>query len=224
MGVWQAQRECDVLNLSLAHEPARPYDARVIVTHRGATPRIDPSATVALSAVVSGNVTVGPGVRILDGAIVTAEDGSVTLGGDVVIMENAVVKARAGHNVVIGPATMVGPHAHVNGAVVGASCFLATGATLFPGARLGEGVEVRVGGVVQVNTRLDDGAIVPIHWVAVGQPAAILPPARHEEIWAIQRDLDFPGTVYSVDTGTPMRELMRQQSAWYAAHDGDVEA
>jgi len=193
----------------------------MIVTHRGRAPNIHPTATIAPNAVVAGDVTVGPGVRILFGAVVTAEDGAVTLGEDAIIMENAVVKARAGHDVTVGAAALVGPHAHVNGAAIGAGCVIATGASLFPGARLGEGVEVRVGAVVQVNTWLDDGAIVPIHWVAVGRPAAILPPSSHEEIWAIQRDLDFPGTVYGVSRGTPMREMMRSQSAWYEAHSTD---
>ena len=202
----------------------RQEGRNVIITHRGHTPSIDPTATVATTAVVSGEVTVGPGARILDGAVVTSEDGTVTIGEDVVIMEHALVKARAGHNVTIGAATLVGPHAHVNGASVGSSCFIATGASLFPGSRLGEGVEVRIGGVVQVNTWLDDGATVPIHWVAVGRPAVILPPERHDEIWGIQRGLDFMGTVYGVDRGTPMTELMREQSAWYQAHDDDEVA
>ena len=96
--------------------------------------------------------------------------------------------------------------------------------SLFPGSRLGDGVEVRIRGVVQVNSWLDDGAIVPIHWIAVGTPAKILPPEKHDEIWAIQQPLDFAGTVYGVERGTPMEELMRQQSAWYQAHDDDVEA
>jgi len=193
----------------------------MIITHRGHTPTIDPTATIAPTAVIAGDVTIGPGVRVLWGAVLTSEDGAITVGEDVLVMENAVVRARAGHDVHIGASTLIGAHAHVNGATVGASCFIATGASLFPGARLGEGVEVRIRGVVQVNSWLDDGAIVPIHWVAVGRPATILPPDRHDEIWAIQRDLDFPGTVYGVERGTPMTELMRQQSAWYEAHSGD---
>lgn len=195
----------------------------MILAHRGRSPRIDPTASVAPTSVVCGDVTLGPGVRVLHGAVLTSEDGAITVRENVVIMENAVVKARAGHDVTIGAATLIGPHAHVNGAVVGPACVIATGASIFPGARLGEGVEVRIGGVVQVNTVLDDGAIVPIHWVAVGRSAAILPPERHDEIWFIQRALDFPGTVYGVKPGTPMGELMREQSAWYGAHDDDEE-
>jgi gamma-carbonic anhydrase len=50
----------------------------------------------------------------------------------------------------------------------------------------------------------------------------ILPPERHEDIWAIQRELDFTGTVYGVAPGEGMREIMDRQSAFYAAHTDDV--
>ena len=62
---------------------------------------------------------------------------------------------------------------------------------------------------------------MPIGWVAVGDPARVLPPGEHEQIWAAQEPLDFPGTVYGVDRGTPATERMTRQSAWYAAHLDD---
>jgi hypothetical protein len=68
---------------------------------------------------------------------------------------------------------------------------------------------------------LAEGALVPIGWVAVGDPASILPPERHDEIWAIQRELDFGGTVYGVGREVSMRELMRRQSDYYGAHRDD---
>jgi hypothetical protein len=40
---------------------------------------------------------------------------------------------------------------------------------------------------------------VPIGWVAVGNPAQLFSADRHEEIWALQQPLDFPGFVYGVD-------------------------
>jgi len=193
----------------------------MILEHRGQAPRIDPSAYVAPTAVVCGAVTVGPDARILFGAVLTAEDGEVRVGARTVVMENALVRGRAGHPCAIGDDVLVGPHAHVNGARVGDGAFLATGAALFPGAVVGAGAEVRVHGVVQVNTELPPGATVPIGWVAVGD--RVLPPERHDEIWAVQRGLDFPGTVYGVDRDTPARERMARQSAWFSAHRGDRE-
>ena len=193
----------------------------MLMRHRDAEPSIDATASVAPSAVIVGNVRIAPGSRILHGAVITAEDGEVTIGEDTIVMEHALIRGRSGHPAHIGAAVMIGPHAHVNGSTVGDEAFIATGASLFPGSRIGSGAEVRINGVVQVNTVVDPGAVVPIGWVAVGDPASILPPERHDEIWAIQRQLDFSGTVYGVGPDAPMRELMRQQSEYYGAHSDD---
>ncbi len=191
----------------------------MIIEHRGAAPQVDPSAYVAPNAVLCGDVRVGPDARVLFGAVVTAEDGRVQIGARCVVMENALIRARAAHPVVLGDDVLVGPHAHLNGCVVGEGTFLATGASLFPGVVLGRGVEVRINGVVHVNTKLDDGAVVPIGWVAVGDK--ILPPDAHDEIWAVQEGLDFPGTVYGLSRDAPARERMERQSAWFGAHRDD---
>jgi carbonic anhydrase/acetyltransferase-like protein (isoleucine patch superfamily) len=193
----------------------------MILEHRGARPTIDPSAYVAPTAVVCGDVRVGAGARVLFGAVLTAEDGRVEVGRNCVVMENALVRGRSGHPAVLAGDVLVGPHAHVNGSHVAAGCFLATGAALFPGARLGAGCEVRIHGVVHVNSVLAAGTVVPIGWIAAGDPAQLFPPGRHEELWAVQRELDFPGTVYGLARGTPPEELMRRQSEFFGAHRED---
>jgi carbonic anhydrase/acetyltransferase-like protein (isoleucine patch superfamily) len=193
----------------------------VLVEHRGSRPTVDPSAYVAPTAVLCGDVRVAADARILFGAVLSAEDGSVEIGPRCVVMENALVRGRAAHPVRLGADVLVGPHAHVNGAELADGCFIATGAALFPGARLGRGVEVRIHGVVHVNSVLPDEAIVPIGWVAVGDPVSVLPPGAHDEIWAIQEGLDFPGTVYGLPRSAPARERMERQVGWFAAHRSD---
>lgn len=194
----------------------------MLVEHRGNRPQVHPTAFIAPTAVVSGEVFVGAGARILHGAVVTAEDGAVVLGENVVVMEQALVRGRAGHPATVGDAVMIGPHAHVNGATIGSGAFIATGASLFPGAVVGDGAEVRINAVVQVNTRLEPGAVVPIAWVAVGDPAQLFPPDQHDAIWAVQRELDFVGTVYGATRETTMAELMAAQSDFYGAHRDDT--
>jgi carbonic anhydrase/acetyltransferase-like protein (isoleucine patch superfamily) len=132
-----------------------------------------------------------------------------------------VLVEHRGHAPVVDPTAYVGPHAHLNGATVGDGCFLATGCSLFPASRLGREAEVRINGVVHVNTVLEPGALVPIGWVAVGDPARIFPPGEHEEIWRIQEGLDFPGTVYGMSRAASARERMERQAAWFAAHRHD---
>jgi carbonic anhydrase/acetyltransferase-like protein (isoleucine patch superfamily) len=193
----------------------------MLVEHRGHVPQINPTAYVAPTAVVCGDVHVGPQARVLFGAVITAEDGSVEIGARCVVMENALVRGRATHPTRLGDDVLVGPHAHVNGARVEDGTFLATGSSVFPGARLGRGVEVRINGVVHVNTALEDGEMVPIGWVAVGDPAQILPPSEHEQIWSVQEALDFPGTVYGISRAASARERMERQAEWFAAHVRD---
>ena len=109
-----------------------------------------------------------------------AEDGEVRVGARTVVMENALFRGCARHPSVIGDDVLMGPHAHLNGALVANGCFVATDAALFPGSALGAAGS-RIHGVVQVNTVLPPGAMVPIGWVAVGDPAKIYPPDQHEQ-------------------------------------------
>ena len=194
----------------------------MLIRHRDLEPSVDPDAYVASSAVLVGDVRVAAGARVLHGAVLSGEDGFVSIGEDTVIMENALVRGRAAHPAVVGSAVMVGPHAHINGSTVEDEAFIATGASIFPGSLIGAGAEVRINGVVQVNTTIGPGTVVPIGWVAVGDPAQILPAERHDDIWAIQRELDFGGTVYGVGNDVSMRDLMRSQSQFYGHHRDDV--
>jgi len=195
----------------------------MLLEHRGRRPVVPESAYVAPSAVLCGAVVLGEGSRVLHGAVLTAEDGEVRLGTNSVVMENALVRGRANHPALLGDAVLVGPHAHVNGATVEDEVFIATGAALFPGSVVGAGAELRINSVLQVNSRLEPGAVLPIGWIAVGDPAQLFSPDRHDELWQVQRELDFPGTVYGVSRATGMRDVMARQSAFYGAHRDDRE-
>jgi carbonic anhydrase/acetyltransferase-like protein (isoleucine patch superfamily) len=187
----------------------------MLIEHRGHRPTVAPTAYVAPTAVVCGDVVLGEEVRVLFGAVITAEGGPVEVGASSIVMEQAVVRGREGHPTRIGTHVLVGPHAHVNGATVEDAAFLATGVSVFPGARIGAGAEIRINGVVQVNTLIPADGLVPIGWVAVGDPAEVLPPDQHERIWGIQRSLDFPGTLYGVERGRA-EEMMPSITRGYA--------
>ena len=173
--------------------------------------RIHETATVASSAVVTGDVTIGRNSRVLHGAVLNGDLGPVVVGSDVVVMEHALLRGRADHPVTVGDAVLVGPHTHLNGTTVEDEVFCATGVSMFPGSRAGAGSELRVNSVLHVRSVLPAGTVLPIGWVAAGDPAQLFSPDRHEELWAVQEPLDFPGTVYGVPRGTSMREIMRRQ-------------
>lgn len=185
----------------------------MLIERDGVTPQIDPTAWVAPNAALCGDVKIGPGCRILYGAQVIAESGSIAVGRECIVMENAVLRSSARHPLSIGNNCLVGPNAHVVGCVVEDEVFIATGAAIFHAARLGRGSEVRVHGVVHLRTRLPPGATVPIGWVAVGDPARILPPSEHERIRELQEPLNFPLTVYGFDRDeATMEKITRRLS------------
>ncbi len=170
----------------------------MILSHQGQAPEIHPSAWVAPSATVCGAVKLGPDARVAHGATVIAEGGSIELGERCIVLENAVVRSTARHSTRVGRHCLIGPHAHLVGCTLEDAVFVATSAAVFHGAHLERESEVRVHGVVHLRSRLTRGETVPIGWVAVGDPAKIFPPDRHEDIWRQQMPLDFPKTAYGV--------------------------
>jgi hypothetical protein len=93
--------------------------------------------------------------------------------------------------------------------------FLATGATVFNGARIGARSEVRINGVVHLRTRVPPDTTVPIGWIAVGDPAELFPPHEHERLWQVQRELDFPGYVFGLRRAAEGESIMPELTRRY---------
>jgi hypothetical protein len=82
---------------------------------------------------------------------------------------------------------------------------------------------VRINGVVHLRSSLPPGETVPIGWVAVGDPIKILPPDRHEDIWAVQKPLNFPLFVYGFDRpDADMVKITKRLSDALASHRDDA--
>ena len=171
----------------------------MIVEHQGKRPTVHPTAYIAPTATLCGDVTVGPHAHILFGAVLTAESGSMSLGAHTIVMENAVLRATKHHALRLEEHVLVGPHAYLTECTVERDVFLATGVRVFNGAVIRARAEVRVNAVVHLRTVVPEDAVVPIGWVAVGDPVQILPPNKHDEIWRTQKPLDFPGFVFGLE-------------------------
>ncbi len=196
----------------------------VFVEHRLKTPRVAESAYIAPTAVLAGDVTVGPHSRVLFGAVVTAEGGPVTIGTSSVIMENAVIRGVPNQETRVGDEVLVGPHAHLTGCVIEGGSRIATGAIVFNGARIESGAEVDFNAVVYVNTVVPAGTAVPMGWFAGGQPAELVPPDDARRIRSIMGPLDYLGTVFGIgaaDDGALMPDIARRYARGLALHGRD---
>ncbi|WP_300266394.1 gamma carbonic anhydrase family protein [Microbacterium sp.] len=198
----------------------------MLYEHLGARPRIHDTAVIAPTAVISGDVEIGADCQVLHGAVITAEGGPITLGDNVIVMENALIRATAVDAVHIGAHTLVGTLASIAGATVGEEVFFASGARVFNGAHVADRCEVRVNAIVMRRAVLTESTVVPIGWVAVGDPVKLFSPDQADAIAEAQPELDFPGHVFGVDRDTPdlMVQLTERYGRSLARHADDQPA
>jgi carbonic anhydrase/acetyltransferase-like protein (isoleucine patch superfamily) len=201
----------------------------LLVEHDGAAPRVHPTARLAPDATICGDVSIGAGTSVGFGAVVVAESGPVAIGADCVVMDTAVLRGVRGAPLALADRVLVGPRAYLVGCTVEEEAFIATGATVFNKARVGRRAEVRINGIVHLRTALPPEATVPLGWIAVGDPAEILPPEAHQRVWEIQEALDFPRHVFGRPRPEPGGSLMPEVMPRYARrlgrhrHDRTIE-
>ncbi|MDX1673099.1 MAG: gamma carbonic anhydrase family protein [Balneolaceae bacterium] len=193
----------------------------MILEYEGIKPDIHEDSYIAPNAVIRGDVSIGRGSCVLFGAAITAEGGPVTIGEECVIMEHAIVRGTPKDPAILGDAVLVGPQCHLSGYKIESEVFIATGSTIFNGAHIKKHSEVRINGVVHVNTVLEEESMVPIGWIAVGNPAQIFPPGQHNEIWQLQQQMDFPGTVWGVERSVSQGDRIRRYARALQRHRKD---
>lgn len=177
----------------------------MLVCRNGIAPRIDPSARVAPTATIVGDVTVGPACYIDYGAVIASSGPPVVLGEGVSVLANAVIRSVGGHGrpafrVTIGDESIVAPQAALAGCEIGEGCYLSTAVVVLQGARIGRGSRVAVGGVVHAGTVLEPSSRVGLHCVAVpdGQHGGLITADIEAARAAIAR-ADFFGRAFGLD-------------------------
>jgi carbonic anhydrase/acetyltransferase-like protein (isoleucine patch superfamily) len=201
----------------------------MIIRSRGTEPVLDASAFVAPTAVLVGEVSVGPGARIMYGAVLDSEASRVEVGPTSILCENAVLRATSAggedHPVLLGNHVFVGPHATLLGCTVEPACYVATGATVLQGAVLGTGAVVAVGALVHANTVVPSEFYVPPNTVAVGDPLRVYAPGDDQLPEAI-RSAGFARTAFGVRTAwedrvSRYREIAEVRAQEFGNHLGD---
>ena len=167
--------------------------------HAGHQPQVHTATRLAPNAVIVGDVTIGAGCSIGFGVVIVAESGPVRIGAHCVIMDTAVLRGTRKDPLTIGENVLIGPRASLVGCTIEENVFIATGASIFNAAHVCARAEIQVNGIVHLLSRLPADAVVPLGWIAVGDPAIIRPPSAHDDIWAVQKTLDFPGYVFGTE-------------------------
>lgn len=128
-------------------------------------PKIAPTALVSPGAHVYGDVTLGPRVFLLFGAVVRAEYDRIEVGAETNIQDNSVLHCDREIPCVVGERVTIGHSAVVHGAIVGDGALIGIGAKVLNRSAVGEGALVAAGSVVTEDTQ------IPPWTLAVGAPA-----------------------------------------------------
>jgi carbonic anhydrase/acetyltransferase-like protein (isoleucine patch superfamily) len=129
------------------------------------TPAIDPSAFVAPTAVLYGEITIARDAVIMFGTVIRAELDRVYIGAESNVQDNSVLHVDAGLPIEIGKRVTIGHAAVIHGATVGSHCLVGIGARALNGATMGEGSWLAAGSI------LTEGKSIPAWTLAMGIPA-----------------------------------------------------
>ncbi len=133
-------------------------------------PSLPPSAWIADTATVRGDVTLGEDVSVWFGAVLRGDEAPITVGDRTNIQDGAVLHVSAGFPCVVGCEVTIGHGAVVHGCTVEDGALIGIRATVLDGAVIGEGAVVGAGAVVPPGMHLPPGML------ALGVPAKVVGP------------------------------------------------
>ncbi|MFC8831241.1 gamma carbonic anhydrase family protein [Streptomyces sp. NPDC057137] len=141
----------------------------------GSEPVIDPTAFVAPTSVVLGEVTLAAGSSVWYQTVLRADGGPIVIGADSNIQDNCTIHVDLGSPATIGERVSVGHNAVLHGCTVEDDVLVGMGATVLNGAYIGAGSLVAAQALVPQGMRVPPGSLV------AGVPAKVKRELTEEE-------------------------------------------
>lgn len=150
-----------------------------LYSFEGRSPTVDPTAFVAPTATLIGDVTVEAGASVWFNAVLRADYAPVIVREGANVQDGSVLHAPPGVPVDIGPGATVAHMCVIHGVHVGAQALIANHATVLDGAVIGARALVAAGSLVIAGTRIPDEVLV------TGAPATVKGPiaGTGAEMW-----------------------------------------
>lgn len=133
-------------------------------------PRIHPTAFIAPTASVMGDVTLGADASVWYGTVLRGDMAPIVIGAESNLQDGTVVHVDEGVPCIVGERVGVGHRAILHGCVIEPNCLIGMGSTLLNGVVIGEGSVVAAGAVIPEGMRVPSGSLV------MGVPGRIVRP------------------------------------------------
>jgi carbonic anhydrase/acetyltransferase-like protein (isoleucine patch superfamily) len=134
------------------------------------SPRIHPTAYIAPTAAVMGQVTLEEESSVWYGAVVRADMAPVVIGAQTNLQDGAIVHVDDDLPCMIGRRVGVGHRAILHGCVIEDECLIGMGAVVLNDARVGTGSVIAAGAVIPEGMRIPPASLV------MGVPGRIVRP------------------------------------------------
>ncbi|HEU5321688.1 MAG TPA: gamma carbonic anhydrase family protein [Methylomirabilota bacterium] len=141
-----------------------------LYSFEGKHPTVHPTAFVAPTAVLVGDVTVEERASVWYNAVLRADFNPIVVRRGANVQDCSVVHVTPRQGTEIGPGATVGHNCTIHAAWLGEQCLVGNGATVLDGARIGVGAMVAAGALVTPETEVPDGVL------ALGAPARVKGP------------------------------------------------
>ena len=135
---------------------------------REAVIAIHPTAFLAPTAVVLGDVTLGARASVWYGAVLRGDMAPITVGEATNLQDGTIVHVDEGVPTTIGARVGVGHRAILHGCTVEDECLIGMGVILLNGVRVGSGSVIAAGAVVT------EGVVIPPGSLVMGVPARVV--------------------------------------------------
>ena len=180
----------------------------MIMAFQGKLPKIDPTVFIADSAIVIGDVEIGPGSNIWFHTIVRGDDNTIRIGSNCNIQDACVLHVvEKLHPLFLEDGVVLGHRVVVHGCRIKKGSLIGIGAIVLNGAEVGEESIVGAGSVVAPNT------IIPPRMLAMGSPAKPVRALEEEDIRMIQRTVRNYQNLQEIYQGKKGRETYETPNA-----------
>jgi len=149
----------------------------LILPYKGVMPKIHPTARIMPTAVVIGDVEIGPDSCVWFGSVVRGDVGSIRIGARSNIQDNSVVHLTGGMSkTVIGDDVTIGHKAMIHGCTIKDGCLVGMDSTILDNVVLEREVFLAAGSLVTTGT------VLPEKTLCIGTPAKVAKPLSPEKL------------------------------------------
>jgi gamma-carbonic anhydrase len=138
----------------------------MLLPHRGRHPQISPTAFIAQSAQIIGEVSIGAESSVWFNVVIRGDVHYIRIGKRTNVQDGTVIHvSRNTHPTVIGDEVTIGHNVTLHGCTIGNRCLIGMGSVILDGALIGDESLIAAGAVVAPGTK------IPPRTLAIGSPA-----------------------------------------------------